>query len=194
MFLSQLTKTITRRQFSTNVFTTKTLELYNHQESVIKNDVKNKGKIEEGFKGINNIGIIGWGSQAPAQALNLRDSLKDTYINVNVGLRSKSKSFTDAENNGFTPSSETNKLGEMYDIVSQSDMVLYLVSDYAQVDTYIELFKHMKPGSTLGLSHGFLLGHFDKNNIKFPDNINVVMVAPKGPVNWTFLHCIDHQR
>ena len=38
----------------------------------------------------------------------------------------------------------------------------------------------MKPGSTLGLSHGFLLGHFDKNNIKFPDNINVVMVAPKG--------------
>jgi len=180
MFLSQLSKTITRRQFSTNVFTTKTLDLYNREESVIKNNIKNKSKIEEGFKGVNTIGIIGWGSQAPAQALNLRDSLKDTYINVNVGLRETSKSFTDVENTGFSLSSESNKLGEMYDIISQSDMVLYLISDYAQIDTYTELFKHMKPGSTLGLSHGFLLGHFDKNNIKFPDNINVVMVAPKG--------------
>ena len=180
MFLQQLTKNIARRYFNTSVFTTKTLNLYNQEESVIKNNIKNKSKIEEGFKGINNIGIIGWGSQAPAQALNLRDSLKDTYINVNVGLREKSNSFTDAENNGFSRSAESNKLGEMYDIISQSDMVLYLVSDYAQVDTYTELFKHMKPGSTLGLSHGFLLGHFDKNNIKFPDNINVVMVAPKG--------------
>ena len=58
MFLSQLTKTITKRQFSTNVFTTKTLNLYNREESVIKNNIKNKSKIEEGFKGINTIGII----------------------------------------------------------------------------------------------------------------------------------------
>ena len=176
--IRQLTSTLSKRSFSTKTFITKNIDLYNRPETIIKNTSQNKSKIEQGFKGINSIGIIGWGSQAPAQTLNIIDSLKDTYINVKVGLRDNSKSITDVEKNGLTR--ENNRLGEMYDVISESDLVLYLISDYAQVNTYEKLFKKMKPGSTLGLSHGFLLGHFDNNNIKFPDNINVVMVAPKG--------------
>jgi len=166
------------RYINTNVFNTQTIHLYNREEEIVKNTKKNKDNIELGFKGVNSIGVIGWGSQAPAQALNIRDSLKNTYIDVNVGLRHNSKSVDDVEKNGFKI--ENNQLGEMYDVVRKSDMILYLVSDSAQVETYNELFKHIKPGATLGLSHGFLLGHFDAHNIKFPDNINVVMVAPKG--------------
>ena len=134
--------------------------------------------LSDGFKNIKNIGIIGWGSQAPAQACNLVETLSGTDIKVNVGLREDSESFAKAEKYGFSRS--RGNLGEMYQVASESDMVLYLVSDYAQTQTYSELFKHLKPNTTLGLSHGFLLGYFENNNIEFPDDINVVMVAPKG--------------
>jgi len=171
-------KPITGRPFGTNTFITNQIVLNNRTETIIKNSIINKSKIEEGFKDIQSIGIIGWGSQASAQTLNIIDSLKDTYIDVRVGLRENSTSINDVKKNGLT--FKNDKLGEMYDVVAKSDLVICLVSDYAQVNIYQKLFKKMKPGSTLGLSHGFLLGHFDHNMIKFPDNINVVMVAPKG--------------
>ena len=66
------------------------------------------------------------------------------------------------------------------EVVAESDMVLLLISDAAQTQLYGEIFAAMKPGSTLGLSHGFLLGHLDSVNATFPDNINVIAVCPKG--------------
>ena len=63
--------------------------------------------------GIKKIGVIGWGSQAPAQAQNLADTLKDTDVKVTIGLREGSKSFEDARRVGFSETDGT--LGEMYD-------------------------------------------------------------------------------
>ena len=55
-----------------------------------------------------------------------------------------------------------------------------MVSDSAQVSMYKSIFKNMKSNSTLGLSHGFLLGHLKNNNEYFPKNINVIGMCPKG--------------
>ena len=78
--IRQLISTLSKRSFSTKTFITKNIDLYNRPETIIKNTSQNKSKIEEGFKGINSIGIIGWGSQAPAQTLNIIDSLKDKFF------------------------------------------------------------------------------------------------------------------
>lgn len=127
--------------------------------------------------GIKKIGVIGWGSQAPAQAQNLADTLGDT-VQVTIGLREGSKSFKDAEAVGF--SKEKGTLGEMYEVMRNSDLVILLISDAAQALQYKEIFKNIKPGATLGLSHGFLKGYLDSIGESFPDNIDVVAVCPKG--------------
>jgi ketol-acid reductoisomerase len=114
----------------------------------------------------SQIGVIGWGSQGPAQAQNLRDSLEGTGIKVKVGLREGSKSMTDARSVGFTE--ETDTLGEQMAVCSESDLVLLLVSDQACADHCDEYFAALKPGATLGLSHGFLRCHLDNIGGKFP--------------------------
>jgi ketol-acid reductoisomerase len=59
-------------------------------------------------------------------------------------------------------------------------MVLLLIADAAQGAQYKEIFAALKPGATLGLSHGFLLGHLENEGTQFPDNINVIGMCPKG--------------
>lgn len=134
------------------------------------------------FKGVKTIGIIGWGSQGPAQAQNIRDSIADIGldkdINVKVGLRAGSSSATLARQAGFTE--ENGNLGDMYDVISEADLLLLLISDAACTTLYPKIFPLMKKGATLGLSHGYLLGHLESENKTFPKDINVVMVAPKG--------------
>ncbi|RHY36543.1 hypothetical protein DYB38_008440, partial [Aphanomyces astaci] len=134
--------------------------------------------LPKAFAGVKQIGVVGWGSQAPAQAQNLRDSLKGTDIRVKVGLRSNSSSLPKARAAGFTE--ESNTLGDQNDVLAESDLVLLLISDAASVSSYKDIFARLKPGATLGLSHGYLLGHLDSVGESFPPSINVVMVAPKG--------------
>lgn len=136
--------------------------------------------LPQAFDGISKIGVIGWGSQAPAQAQNLRDTLKEVNspITVSIGLRESSKSWGEAIEAGFTP--EAGTLGDMWEVIRSSDLVIVLISDAAQARLYPQIFANMKPGATLGLSHGFLLGYLDSIGEKFPDNINVIAVCPKG--------------
>ena len=68
----------------------------------------------------------------------------------------------------------------MLAVVQESDLVLLLISDAAQAELYPKVFEAMRPGATLGLSHGFLLGHLKNVGAKFPANINVIAVCPKG--------------
>ena len=58
--------------------------------------------------------------------------------------------------------------------------MLLLISDAAQAELYEQVFEALRPGATLGLSHGFLLGHLKNVGAKFPANINVIAVCPKG--------------
>lgn len=166
--------------FTSNVFSLEDVQFADTTETILKGGRDLFPLLPKAFEGIENIGVIGWGSQAPAQAQNLRDSLAevDSPIKVSIGLREGSSSFTQARECGFTE--DDGNLGEMFDVIKSSDLVILLISDAAQAKMYKEIFAAMKPGATLGLSHGFLLGHLDSIGESFPEDMDVVAVCPKG--------------
>ncbi len=164
--------------FETDVFEKEIIKLAGTEEMIVRGGRDKFGLLPEAFEGIKQIGVIGWGSQGPAQAQNLRDSLQGTEIRVKIGLRKGSSSMAAAREAGFTE--ENGTLGEMYGVIGESDMVILLISDAAQVENYKKIFNHLRDGATLGLSHGFLLGHLESVGEYFPENINVIGVCPKG--------------
>lgn len=165
-------------KFSSQVFETEKLILSGTEEIIVRGGRDKFPLLEKAFDGIKQIGVIGWGSQGPAQGQNLKDSLEGTSVKVVVGLRACSSSMASAREAGFNEADGT--LGEMYKVISQSDMVVLLISDAAQAENYQEVFANLKDGATLGLSHGFLLGYLESIGKSFPANINVVGVCPKG--------------
>src|SRR5438477_1163706 len=143
--------------FSSKIFSVDTVKMSDRSEQIVKGGRHLFPLLAKAFAGVKQIGVIGWGSQGPAQAQNLRDSLEGTGIAVKVGLRPGSSSMAEARKAGF---SETNgTLGEMFQVVRESDLVLLLISDAAQAELFGRVFENLRPGATLGLSHGFLLGH-----------------------------------
>ncbi|XP_037494772.1 ketol-acid reductoisomerase, chloroplastic [Jatropha curcas] len=171
---------MTSLDFETSVFKKEKITLAGHDEYIVRGGRDLFPLLPDAFKGIKQIGVIGWGSQGPAQAQNLRDSLADANsdIVVKIGLRKGSRSFAEARAAGFTEESGT--LGDIWETIAGSDLVLLLISDAAQADNYEKIFSHMKPNSILGLSHGFLLGHLQSLGLDFPKNISVIAVCPKG--------------
>jgi len=167
-----------RNSFESKVFKTETVWFGPHEEMVVRGGRHLFSLLPRAFEGISQIGVLGWGSQGPAQAQNLRDSLEGTGITVKVGLRRNSSSWQAAESAGFTEASGT--LGEMMQVAGESDLVLLLIADAAQAALYPELFRVMKKGATLGLSHGFLLGAMRIRGDRFPEHLNVIGVCPKG--------------
>ncbi|MEU4532114.1 hypothetical protein AB0F49_28175 [Micromonospora ureilytica] len=163
--------------FTTNVFDKEYITLAGTREAIVRGGRDLFDRLPRAFAGINQIAVVGWGSQGPAQAQNLRDSLGDR-LKVVVGLRQGSSSFAAARAAGFTEADET--LGEMFAVIAASDMVLLLISDAAQAALYEQVFAALRPGATLGLSHGFLLGHLRQHNASFPADIDVIAVCPKG--------------
>jgi ketol-acid reductoisomerase len=167
--------------FDTKVWEKKQTDFAGTEEVIWPGGRDKLEKLPQAFAGIKQIGVIGWGSQAPAQAQNLRDSLEAAGMSdtkVVIGLRKTSASNDEARACGFTEDSGT--LGEVFDVVSGSDLVILLTSDASQADLYERILAAMKPGSTLGLSHGFLLGVMQNDGADFRKDINVVLVAPKG--------------
>ncbi|MDA3950447.1 MAG: ketol-acid reductoisomerase [Spirochaeta sp.] len=166
--------------FTTRVFDKKKISLAETEEFIVPGGRHLFAKLPAAFDGVKQIGVIGWGSQGPAQAQNLRDSLKEagSEITVAVGLRENSSSWSKAEAAGFSAADGT--LKEMMTVIAESDIVLLLISDAAQAELYPAIFRAMKSGATLGLSHGFLLGHLKSKGEYFPNDMNVIGVCPKG--------------
>jgi ketol-acid reductoisomerase len=164
--------------FSSTLFPVESIKIAGTEERVVKGGRHLFPLLPKAFAGVKQIGVIGWGSQGPAQSQNLRDSLEGTQIKVKVGLRAGSSSMADARAAGFTE--EDGTLGEMFDVIRESDLVLLLVSDSAQAELHNQVLGAIRPGATLGLSHGFLLAHMRNVGATFPENINVIGVCPKG--------------
>lgn len=164
--------------FTSKIFDIEKISFRGHSEQVVRGGRHLFPLLPKAFAGVKQIGVIGWGSQGPAQAQNLADSLEGTGIKVKVGLRPGSSSMADARKAGF--SEENGTLGEMFAVVAESDLVILLIADAAQAELYQQVFEKLRPGATLGLSHGFLLGHLKNEGAKFPSNINVIGVCPKG--------------
>ncbi|URD75103.1 Ketol-acid reductoisomerase [Musa troglodytarum] len=149
------------------------LGLAETHQTLVANDLRGRTVLQTD-------GQLKTGRDGPAQAQNLRDSLAaaNSDIVVKIGLRKGSRSFDEARAAGFTE--ENGTLGDIWETVSGSDLLLFLISDAAQADNYEKVFSHMKPNSILGLSHGFLLGHLQTLGLDFPKNISVIAVCPKG--------------
>lgn len=119
------------------------------------------------------IAVIGYGVQGPGQALNLRDN----GFNVIVGQRKGGKSWDKAVSDGWQPN-ET--LFEIADACAQADIVMYLLSDAGQIDSWSTVKAHLTEGKTLYFSHGFGVTFNEQTQIVPPSNVDVVLVAPKG--------------
>jgi ketol-acid reductoisomerase len=114
------------------------------------------------------VAIIGYGSQGHAHALNLRDS----GVDVVVGLRPDSSSRDEAEGEGLT-------VLDVPDAASRGDIVMVLLPDERQAEVWeAEIRDGIAPGNLLMFAHGFSI-HFGQ--IEPPDGVDVGMVAPKGP-------------
>ncbi|MEH2290978.1 ketol-acid reductoisomerase [Nostoc sp.] len=114
------------------------------------------------------IAIIGYGSQGHAHALNLKDS----GLNVIVGLYPGSKSVAKAEAAGLT-------VKNVADAANAADFIMILLPDEVQKTIYKnEIEPNLEEGNVLAFAHGFNI-HFGQ--VVPPDNVDVVMVAPKGP-------------
>ena len=116
------------------------------------------------------IAVLGYGSQGRGQGLNLRDS----GLEVILGLRRGGPSWAQAEQDGWAPAASA-------DAAEGADVVVMLAPDMAQPALYAhEVAPGLKPGAMLVFSHGFNI-HYGQ--IRPPKNVDVTMVAPKGPGN-----------
>ena len=114
------------------------------------------------------VAIIGYGSQGHAHALNLKDS----GVDVIVGLYEGSKSWAKAEAQGL-------KVMTSAEAAKAADIIMILINDEKQAALYKESIEpNLTEGKTLAFAHGFNI-HF--GCIKPPKNVNVIMIAPKGP-------------
>lgn len=114
------------------------------------------------------VAVIGYGSQGHAHALNLKES----GINVIVGLYTGSKSWEKAERAGLTVMTAE-------DAARAADIIMILINDEKQAKLYTESIEpNLTAGKTLAFAHGFNI-HF--GCIRPPKDVNVIMIAPKGP-------------
>ena len=114
------------------------------------------------------IAILGYGSQGHAHALNLKDS---GATEITIGLREDSASSERARKAGFTVQSPI-------DAVNGADIIMILVPDEYQAALYMAVQDNIKKGATLACAHGLNI-HF--NLIKPRADLDVIMIAPKGP-------------
>jgi len=114
------------------------------------------------------VAIVGYGSQGHAHANNLKDS----GVKVTVGLRKGGASWDKAKKAGLT-------VKEVAAAVKEADVVMILVPDEQQPDLYrYEIEPHLKKGAALAFAHGFNI-HYGQ--IKPREDVDVIMIAPKGP-------------
>jgi ketol-acid reductoisomerase len=142
------------------------------EEEVITSDEFSLEHAREVLKD-ETVAVLGYGVQGPGQALNMRDN----GINVIVGQREKSLSWDRAVEDGFVPG-ET--LFPLEEAARKGTVIQFLLSDAGQVATWPNIKKCLNEGDALYFSHGFSMVFKDQTEIIPPENVDVILVAPKG--------------
>ena len=142
------------------------------EEEVITSEEFSLERAKEVLKN-ETVAVLGYGVQGPGQALNM----KDNGIHVIVGQREKSPSWDRAVEDGFVPGKTLFPLEEA---AQKGTVIQFLLSDAGQVATWPNIKKCLDPGDALYFSHGFSVVFKDQTQIVPPENIDVILVAPKG--------------
>jgi ketol-acid reductoisomerase len=141
-------------------------------EEVITSEEFPLSKAQEVLKD-ETVAVLGYGVQGPGQALNM----KDNGIRVIVGQREGGASWEKAVADGFVPG-ET--LFPLEEAAERGTILEYLLSDAGQKDMWPVIKSHLKEGDALYFSHGFSITYKDLTAVIPPDNVDVILVAPKG--------------
>jgi len=141
-------------------------------EDVITSDEFSLQKAREVLKN-ETIAVLGYGVQGPGQAQNLRDN----GIRIIVGQREGGRTWKRAVADGFVPG-ET--LFPLEEAAKKGTIIQNLLSDAGQVATWPQIKACLNSGDALYFSHGFGIVFKDQTKIIPPDNVDVILVAPKG--------------
>ena len=142
------------------------------EEQVITRDEFPLEKALETLK-YETIAVIGYGVQGPGQSLNLRDN----GFNVIVGQRKGSASWKKALQDGWV---ENENLFDIEEACDNATIIQYLLSDAGQIEAWNKVKKYLTAGKTLYFSHGFGITFNEQTGIVPPEDIDVILVAPKG--------------
>jgi len=144
-----------------------------HKETVVMRKEFPMAKARKVLKN-ETIAVIGYGVQGPAQALNM----KDNGLNVIVGqAKAFRKDWNRAKRDGWIPG-ET--LFDIEEAAKRGTIIQMLVTDAAQRVIWPMIKKCLYPGDALYFSHGFSIVYKDQTKVIPPDDVDVIMVAPKG--------------
>jgi ketol-acid reductoisomerase len=130
------------------------------------------------------VAVLGYGVQGPGQALNLRDN----GIRVIVGQREGGQTWQRAVADGFVPG---DTLFPLEEAATKATIIQYLLSDAGQVATWPNIKACLDEGNALYFSHGFGIVFKDQTNIIPPQNVDVILVAPKGSGRNVRLNFLD---
>lgn len=119
------------------------------------------------------VAVLGYGVQGPAQALNL----KDNGFNVVVGQRENTDSWRKAVADGWVPGVNLFPLEEA---CQKGTFLVYLLSDAGQMHFWPTLYQYLNKEKTLLFSHGFAVAFAEETDVLPPEDVDVVLVAPKG--------------
>ncbi|KAL2115665.1 hypothetical protein VTJ04DRAFT_9920 [Mycothermus thermophilus] len=150
----------------------KTIDFAGSKEEVYERSDWPREKLLEYFKD-DTFALIGYGSQGHGQGLNLRDN----GLNVIVGVRKDGKSWKDAIQDGWVPGKN---LFEVDEAIKRGTIVMNLLSDAAQSETWPHIKPLITKGKTLYFSHGFSPVFKDLTKVEVPNDVDVILVAPKG--------------
>ncbi|MBD3329604.1 ketol-acid reductoisomerase [Candidatus Dojkabacteria bacterium] len=148
------------------------IKFADQEETVVTREEFPLSKAQEVLED-ETVAILGYGVQGPAQALNMRDN----GINVIIGQRKESKSWDKAIEDGWV---EGETLFPIEEAAGRGTIICYLLSDAGQVAVWPKIKPYLTKGKALYFSHGFGLVYNDQTGIVPPEDIDVILAAPKG--------------
>ncbi|KAK2747981.1 Bifunctional acetohydroxyacid reductoisomerase [Myotisia sp. PD_48] len=150
----------------------KTIDFAGTKETVYERADWPQEKLQEYFKN-DTLALIGYGSQGHGQGLNMRDN----GLNVIVGVRKDGASWKEAIQDGWVPGKN---LFDVTEAINRGTIVMNLLSDAAQSETWPTVKPLLTKGKTLYFSHGFSPVFKNLTKVDVPKDIDVILVAPKG--------------
>lgn len=150
----------------------KTINFGGTEETVHERADWPREKLLDYFKN-DTLALIGYGSQGYGQGLNLRDN----GLNVIIGVRKDGASWKAAIEDGWIPGKN---LFDIKEAIERGTIIMNLLSDAAQSETWPEIKPLLTKGKTLYFSHGFSAVFKDLTKVEVPRDIDVILVAPKG--------------